>query len=577
MLASCGAHQGTDTIVAALEASHREALETVPDGEARDRLIEAHRGLLQAISAFRNDAFDSRRQPLSAWARHLLKLLTRWWPSSTDARSLRELLERMSQSDRGPKLSLSEARQIFDELLKSTPFLRGQLKDPAIRILSPMQLLGGQFDVVCATGLTEGRFPKRPSQDPLLSDELLDALGLPSLFRSTDRLALERRRFAALRDAAVRRLWLSSPARNFEGRPELASSLLLEFASEGGPRLSYAELNAQLKRRGSRSRSFAEEASAAISRSEHACATLHGGGARGEAMLGAIADHRWARRLLRLHRAATRLQEGEQGDELLAHAGQLDPTKVSALAGENIRPGELATFASSPVEFLFRSVLGAFPAPRLREHFDPLSQYAIAKRLLQLLSSSGQTHDANSLHAAFRADNEKTLKRAGLDDPEVAARLETLSAAMIQALADMAPSWQPLEPLVDAPVADSLPWRLRGGDARRSEGLEWIVKKGPGTKPGDKAKASILEAIARSDAMPVSSLRWLDLEGREATSALAKLEAGMLEQLEARTAEAKLGGFGGRVPEALCLADEPTVESFADFEDLATEQEGAEQ
>ena len=72
----------------------------------------------------------------------------------------------------------------------------------------PMALLGGDFDLVCATGLTEERFPRKAVDNPLLTDEMVAQLQEAGarLVGSEQRQHVERRRFSALVAAAQGRL-----------------------------------------------------------------------------------------------------------------------------------------------------------------------------------------------------------------------------------------------------------------------------------------------------------------------------------------------------------------------------------
>lgn len=151
---------------------------------------------------------------------------------------------------------------------------RGALTERSLRVLAPMHLLGGEFDVVCVLGLSARRFPGKGSEDALLGEEVMAALSAHVGVRLPDtasHAALERRRFAAVVGAARRRLRLSVPAIDFATeRPTLASPFVLDVASAlQGRRVGYEALKPLLVRRGSRARAFADDAATCLDRAEH--------------------------------------------------------------------------------------------------------------------------------------------------------------------------------------------------------------------------------------------------------------------------------------------------------------------
>jgi len=193
---------------------------------------------------------------VGAHTRVLRSFLVRWWTPSPDQQLLSRLLEGWGRSLRGPAIDLAEMAATLRETLEGTQTLSGSLKDASIRVLSPMQLLGAELEVVLVTGMTEGRFPARPREDALLSDPILDVLhaAMPAgIFRSSDRVLLEKRRLAAVRGAAAGSLWLSAAAVDMlEGRPLVPGSLLLDVASqEDGKRVGPSELAAKMVKVGS--------------------------------------------------------------------------------------------------------------------------------------------------------------------------------------------------------------------------------------------------------------------------------------------------------------------------------------
>jgi hypothetical protein len=281
LLHKSGAIQGTARIVREVERLRDEAREdeTADQKDARLAAIDA---LALAIRTLSTELEELRTErSVGAHARALRAFLRRWWMPSPDQQFLARLLEGWGRSSRGPVIGLAELAATLEETLEATEMLSGSLKDPSVRVLSPMQLLGAELDVVLVTGMTEGRFPARPREDAVLSDAILDALDRVTpahLFRSHDRVHLEKRRLAAIRSAARSRLWLSAPAVELlEARPLLPGSLLLAIASErASRRVGPAELERTMKVTGRRSRAWPTDPSAALGELEHLLSRLHG-------------------------------------------------------------------------------------------------------------------------------------------------------------------------------------------------------------------------------------------------------------------------------------------------------------
>ena len=92
--------------------------------------------------------------------------LRRWWRPSPDRAQLIGTLEGWGGPELGPELEASTALAELRDALDGAAALSGTLTDRAIRVATPMALLGGAFDVVVATGLTEGRLPAAPTRIP---------------------------------------------------------------------------------------------------------------------------------------------------------------------------------------------------------------------------------------------------------------------------------------------------------------------------------------------------------------------------------------------------------------------------
>ncbi|MEM1414822.1 MAG: hypothetical protein AAGH15_07970 [Myxococcota bacterium] len=569
LLARCGAYRGASRLCAALEAyreERRAALAEDADAEALEREEAAFGSLLGALQALDGAVDADAAKPLGAWARDLVRLLAEWWTLTPDHRVLATLLESWGRSDAGPALSLVDARLTLADTLAARELLRGSLRDLALRVVSPMQLLGGAFDRVVVTGLQQGRFPRKPSADPVLSDALVEALEDAhgaGLFHSRDRAALERRRFAAIRSAAVGALWLSSPGQDLQGRPLLPSQLLLELESQArGERVGYAQL--ALDPRGSRSRSHPTDPTMALGNEEHLLARLHGpdADARDAALVG-LADHRWARRLLRFHLALERLRRGERAADLRPYAGFVDPALLPALSGAPLRPRELAELVASPARFLYRRALGAYAPARLYEHFDPFASKLPVREALAVADdvlSAGQEL-APGLRAGLAVRLDAALDRAGEHDAVLGERLTRARDGLVKSLVEADPHAGPLEPLPEpTSLAPDLPWTLHGGAVRPvGSGLQWLVEAPPGPRSVGKELAALLEAVAwRARTGEVTELRWVGATGGALATDYGAHAAEALDALTDATEFAQAGFFPGDLPSGLSLEREPT-------------------
>lgn len=556
LLASCGAHRGLHTLLAALDAHAEERLlELAEDPDLRAAEADAFASLKLALSSL-GDAlrFDVDERPLGGWARAFRGLLETWWPALPDRHVVASLLDTWSRTDAGPSLTLAQARALLEETLRATEHLRGSLKDAAVRVLSPMQLLGGRFDRVCVTGLSQRRFPALPQEDPLLSDALVDALEAArpgtGLFRSTDRAALDRRRFAAIRAATRGRLWLSTPGVDLQGRPLLPSTLLLELESERrGARVSFYELEAATEARGRRSRPFCQRPNDALGDAEHLLARLHAPSERDRA-LEALVDHPWGRRQVRLQLALHRWLKGDRSPELRPFVGFVRVPCVG-LDGTPLSPAALAELVADPFGFFWRRVLGAWSARRLYAHWDPIR----SAPMRQLEAARRALDDGAPIPLAMREADTRAFERAGELDREWMERVAARSAEVAGRLDELTPG--PRHPLKAAPISDELPWRVDGGDARRhGSSLEWLVLEGPGPRSIHKARAALLEAAARRADVPFDQIHVVGLLGKSAKGRPEHVEAAV-EELAAVTELARQGFYpcGGSTPSQVLEAE----------------------
>lgn len=564
LLSSCGAYRGARVILAALGRS----LEELDEGESG----EADRIALGSLSKCMTELsgeLASWREPrrVGAWARTWLRFVSRYWREGGDKRALKQLLEGWSRADAGPELSLGDAASTLNDALAGTQVTVGSLRDASIRVLSPMQCLGAELEVVCVASMTQGRFPLKPSEDPILNDALIDAVHArfdAGLFRSSDRVALERRRFAAVRSAVRGELWVSCPRVDMmDGRPLLPGTLLLELAEElEGRRVGFEELEAKLVPAGRRSRPYAKDAAEALDAAELLlCRLKEGDPATREAALAALADHPTAQRLLKAHRAADLIAGGSRDAALRPWAGFVPPEVMACvgLDGAALSPRQIEQLLQDPRTFFLRYALGAWRAPALREDFNPVRDWYV-KRVLreeahQILVEPSPL--AAKLDPRFDARVDADLERAGMNEEgSIADRVRRVGRRLARALLHADPLAGSALALEEAALRSDMPWRVSGGDARRiGAGLEWLVEAAP-SKPGAlRAYAALAEATAcaaRGEA--VDAVRWVGVDGSEQSNAdAADALTSFRERLELVTEMVQAGAYAGDGPEGLVV------------------------
>ncbi len=588
ILARCGAYRGTQNILRALEKV-RDAQRGAEEGETADaKQTTAVENLRRAIHTLHADlqAMGEEPQPVGAWAAALLDRLVRWWGPFPDALSLRRLLEEWASSTAGPAVTLAEMRATLSEALESTEFLRGTLNDPSVRVLTPMQALGGSFEVVLACGLTQGRFPAEPSEDPILADAMVEALNAKhgvALFRSVDRVPLEARRLAAVRSAATGRLWLSVPrVEMLEGRPLIPGSLILELATQvEGKRVGLAEFEQLCESQGRRSRPWPHDAERALGLGEYRLARLHSAevGAQHEALLALVA-HTWGRRLLEAHHAWGRLARGEATPELRPYAGFVDPAVMSCkgLDGHALSPEELASLVLNPESFLLYRMLGVRRLRKLYESWSPDPEYFVPERVLahaQHLLDERRDDFAHLLEQAFHEHVAEITANSGEADTDLATRLNELAQRHIAALAEAQPVAAPLPQLKEAPLDDELPWQITGAAGRKQgEVLQWLSTKLPETRKREPEKAldqgtadvvlaAAIEALARRSEVFPQSLQWLNATGDVVETPAGAILQRAAEMVRTATQAATLGWYPPQrvEPEELAPWREPGEEA----------------
>jgi len=562
--------RGLDRIAAGIE---RLELSEALDGEDRERELAARASLVGAIRAV-EEALGPllERGPLGAHARAWGAFLQRFARRSEPRGRLLALLEPIAAASSGPELGALEARDELDALLERE-VVRGNLAERSIRVLPPMSLVGGEHDVVCLLGLTEGRFPAAAHEDAILPDELLALLGARlsrALPLSREHEALERRRLAAAAGAARRRLWLSVPVLDFETeRPALPSSLALEVLSALlGRRARYGDLEARVAssgggagpavlRAGSRARSYPPDPEDAVGGLEHLVARLAatarlaeharaGGKARA---LAALASHLVSRGVLRLHRSMFRAQSGE----LDAWSGLVRPDLLPApgLDGEPISLAALCTLLEAPGEFFFRHMLRAWGPPSLRPWQPPLERRALEEQLAAVASET----------TAPAGEVERALVGGVLEGLEAARELGAFDQpALDQARPMVETIGRELAANEDAHgfcrrpacegalvVAEGLPWRIvprgrlvgEGDDAVLVDVAASVGKKRLGDRP-DLVLSGLALAAAGS---PPEKLKVVAASGSEGNAPFVQQVDAVLEALTEATTRARAGRF----------------------------------
>lgn len=351
-----------------------EALQAGLDPDEDAHKLASSQALLQSISAL-TDGFHRwpDRAPFAEHVRAWATWLRTWASRRPERLAVETLLDGVGRAA-GPELTRAEARHVLERLLGSTPWLGGRLDEPKVRVLPPMEMVGGAFDLVCVLGMSEGRFPQARSEDPLLTDAVVATIHEATGVRLDDadtRRENERRRFAATLTAAEGTLWLSAPAHELRtGRPLAPSTLLFDVkAALEGRSVSLAELEAWLERPDSDAVGVPHDERRAISRAERRLVQAR---RQAEDAAAALSTHAVARRLLALHRAVDRLRAQPDSAPLDAWTGRIDPGLLrERLEARTLTPGAVQRLVQSPHRFFFQDLLGAWSAQRLPQETDP--------------------------------------------------------------------------------------------------------------------------------------------------------------------------------------------------------------
>jgi RecB family exonuclease len=220
-----------DGLLAELDAQRARE----PDPAARDGI--AHRA--RSVAALRDFALPiidrlaqlRAARPWSAWLDALDQLAT---AALREPRPVRQVLAELRPLADVRSVSLFEVRLALLEPLSTLRPEPSREPYGAVWVGTPDELAGRSFDSVFVPGLSEGVFPPRLREDPLLGDPLRAALD-PALPERRRHRLRERRAFRAALEAAESRVLLtSSRLRGARARAQVPSQYLLEVARHTG-------------------------------------------------------------------------------------------------------------------------------------------------------------------------------------------------------------------------------------------------------------------------------------------------------------------------------------------------------
>ncbi|MDG1481805.1 MAG: hypothetical protein P8R54_19580, partial [Myxococcota bacterium] len=325
------------------------------------------------------------------------RFMEHWWRPGLERDRLLQAVDAWGGGDREMPLPQRVAAQLLVDELRQVQKRSGSLTQPKIRILPPMGLLGGAFDLVCVTGLSDGCFPRRPRETALLTDAMalrLQEHGAPVL-TTAETHEVERRRFGAVVAACEGALWLSVPRTELlEGTPQLPGTLLMAALScLAGRRVLFRDLPTLLTPQGSRARPLPKDPDAALGTGEFLVARAARTPA---AALGPLVANPTTHRLLSFHRAIDRLRTGV--DTLPnAWTGAVPLTLLSAEAiqQEALSPEALSRLVLDPAGYFWRDVLGVWRARSLRRPRINMTQSGIARQVLQLVLEAFSTPEGD--------------------------------------------------------------------------------------------------------------------------------------------------------------------------------------
>lgn len=491
-------------------------------GEQEDEANQAAAASLhQSVSTLLSEARAlPERATLSDQAGAMAALVERWCFPGRDTNQLRAALRALGQG--GPELTRSHALDaVMEQLEGSLVQTEDSLNDAAIRVLTPMSMLGARFERIVGVGFAQGIFPRKGQDSALLPPKLCTLLRERGLVRLVDEPPrhLERRRFAAMLSAMDGTLWVSRPMREqVQDRPQAPSSFLLDLLTAlGGARAGYKQLRAQESALGSRSQGVMVGPERTLDPLEFRLAQLNTDPAGG---LQALVSHPTARRLLSLHRAQDLwdVEQAVPGPWTGAVPSEL--ALLPALSGEPLSAWALAQLLLTPAQAFFSQVLGARRPPRLRESWSPWD-WNMDSALRQSLEASAAAGEP------WLPRWEQALAEEGRFRPEFDADMQAhLLEIHVRRLAGLTVRGDEATLAQPQRIFEGLPWTLEGSVGLVDAGVlsHLAYKVGSKTRFGSDAMREVLQALALQAAgQPIESVQQQDLSGKSLSMPLAAL------------------------------------------------------
>lgn len=511
ILAGCGAVRGTRAIFDAVRR-WSATLEADADDDRR-----AANTLTQAISALDSTFATWReRSTLGAHGQHFALFTSRWWRPSSRRDRVAMALSDWGAPGTGFRIPLSRAVVELRDTLKRAADLDGKLTEPRVRVVSPMLCLGGAFERVCVTGLTQKRLPTEIREDPLLPDALLDSLAAKhgvTLLNSRVLAEFEDRRFAAVVGACTGRLWLASPELEMlSERPLLPSTHLLAVQSVlSGRRAGFVELRRTTVRCGSRAQPFPADPDDAIGALEYQIAAARREPVRSLSDLAVRAD---TRRLLALQRAL-------DADLPTPWTGRISRAllHVAGLDDDELLPAShLRALLIDPADFFFRRILGAWSARDLPDLWDPCHPYTVGDSVRAAIEVAVEAGDPCTERTLAAWD--VALAKQAANNPHVGPADLTLARRLaegaIAAFQLKAGELKVEVPELDGLPFSDLPWRVDASGAWVAPDGAIALRVRKPTKAGlpvDAAIQVLAGLLAHQQGVPVRRVEIYDGSG----------------------------------------------------------------
>ncbi len=520
-LAECGAFVGAGNIARALRTKSSE-YEDVLDREGSISLART----LEVLSA--DIARLAGGGTLAEQARRWRDFLRSWWRYSPDLAQVLGVLGSLESAGSGIEMSFDVAVEELQTALESTQLQEGELNSPAVRVLPPMACAGADFDVVLMTGVVQGRLPVRPTPEPLLNEQVIEAIRdrHPDVVLERDSALIETRRFAAAVSSARERLYVSIPA--YEGladRPRTPSVFALDLASAiSGGHATYRQLDELREARGSLAQPWSTDAERAIGAREWVTSSLAAGS---DEIIAQLTSHRFARGLLELHLG-------------LANGAGVGPITIAptrfrleALDGAPLSARDLADLLKSPGSYLYRRVLAAYRPRRLRDSFTPLAGWWIDQTLAEAVSAileDGSSPWAEALGKNWSERVSAATDLNGFHDEyaELVVRLGRRQTERMRIL--LGDEFGELKPLKgEARLVPQSQWTVQLEPVRIAE--TEVVRLLSAAKRMSSTQGAVEMMALRSHGEDVSTCRALDPRGKDKAIALSRYEGKIVAAL----------------------------------------------